>query len=390
MGSWRKWIEAGRSVADERALEYLSNGRPSRAVRYFKGRLREQSKRLGWEHHETLITLCHLGAAYREAGRIEESVTLLTQNYGQLQRLFGNQDAATILCVSELAASIYAAGDRDAAHNLLSLLSEALDEARRLLGDAAAETLSLECQLALFYRAEGRLFEALSLMSTAGLYADVLGSNHSVTRQAETIWDEIGAAVKRMTDSFNDPDRHPLSATDRAAVSMTQAVAMEITTMREDRDGFQEVWHRAAKLWDYARRWYETHDGADHMNTLAAVEQQADCLVICGEGEAAIPLREAVYAERKKALGPDHPDTVKAEYNLARGYLEHGQVPAAIVLAEHVVDVWKRTHGPSDRYALSAMRTLAYGLHSMGRISEAEPLLQHLEDNGWEVRISNE
>lgn len=392
---WRRWIDFVNSSADEAALEYLSNGRRGLAVRYFRQRLREQRKRLGWEHRETLITACYLGAACREAGQIEESLLVLTRTHDHLQQLFGAQNTITVLCATEMAASRYAAGDRDAA---TKLLTEMLDEQERLSdknrdGYDYVKLLLVRCRLASIYRAEGKLFDSFTLMKyfTPELYADVLGPRHPATLRAETIWPDFTAAIARMTESFNNPERFPLSANDRAAVSMTKEVERNITT-RGTRDGekFQELYGRVAKLWGYARRWYETHDGADHLNTLEAMRNEAEGLSLAGDGAAAIALQQTVYAGLGRALGPDHYDTTKAGYALAHYYYRHGRVPESITLAERIVEVWTATRGPSDSDTLRAISIVAYGLYATGRRSEAEPMLRHLEDNGWQVRASDE
>ncbi|GAA2935657.1 hypothetical protein GCM10020221_34290 [Streptomyces thioluteus] len=94
-----------------------------------------------------------------------------------------------------------------------------------------------------------------------------------------------------------------------------------------------------------------------------------------GDGERALPLAEAVLADRRRVLSTDHPDLLTSLNNLAGCYGAVGAADKAIALYEEVLRDRTRVLGPDNPDTLTARNNLACALAEAGDLDTAIPLL---------------
>ncbi|MFG2631713.1 tetratricopeptide repeat protein [Streptomyces sp. NPDC048473] len=109
----------------------------------------------------------------------------------------------------------------------------------------------------------------------------------------------------------------------------------------------------------------------EHANTLSARHYLAISYAQAGRLAQAIPLIEAVLADRERLLGTQHTDTLTTRGNLASAFWQAGRTDEAITLAEAVLADRERLFGTRHPDTLSARNNLASALGQAGRTDEA-------------------
>src|SRR5262249_50026455 len=94
-----------------------------------------------------------------------------------------------------------------------------------------------------------------------------------------------------------------------------------------------------------------------------------------GKFDLAMPLWEESLKLTKAKLGADHPQTLSAMNDLATGYLEAGKRDLALPLLEESVKLTKAKLGADHLSKLGAMHTLAMGSGAAGKHDLALPLI---------------
>jgi tetratricopeptide (TPR) repeat protein len=112
--------------------------------------------------------------------------------------------------------------------------------------------------------------------------------------------------------------------------------------------------------------------GAEHRDTLSALNQLA--MVLYREGkdaEAEVDYRTMV-ARDNKVFGPEHPNTLGARDNLASVLQDEGKYAPAEAEDRELVKIKEKLLGPEDRDTLGSRTNLANALDSQGKYAEAE------------------
>ena len=201
----------------------------------------------------------------------------------------------------------------------------------RALGPDHPDALSSRNNLAIAYRAAGRIEEAVSLdEQTLAAYERVLGPDHPDT----------------LTSRYNLANGY------RAAGRTEEAVSLHEQTL-------------AAR---------ERILGPDHPNTLNSRNTLAIAYRAAGRIEEAVSLDEQTLAAYERILGPDHPDTLSSRNNLANGYRAAGRIEEAVSLDEQTLAAYERILGPDHPDTLTSRNNLAIGYRAAGRIEEAVSL----------------
>ena len=90
--------------------------------------LKDCTRILGPRHPRTLATRNHLGNAYRNAGRLNEAITLYEQTLQDRTRILGPRHPDTLISRDNLAGAYRAAGRFDDADSLFETPSDSEDE----------------------------------------------------------------------------------------------------------------------------------------------------------------------------------------------------------------------------------------------------------------------
>lgn len=264
----------------------------------------------------------------------------------------------------------------------VAVAQRALADAERLLGSEHPGTLSIRHNLAIAYRAAGRLADAIAISEP--LLADrqrILGAEHHQTlfarntyanacRVAGRFVDAIAIAERLVADSerilgAEHPDtlraRNTLANTYRDARRVEEAIAL-----------FESL------LTDVQRIF-----GPVHTHTLSALHNLARAYREAERVEEAIPLLEQVLADRRRILGPEHLHTLHVRNDLANAYRGAGRSADAITISEPLLSDTSRIFGAEHPFTLWVGHNLAMAYQDSGRIEEAialfEPLLTKVQ-----------
>ncbi|HEX3147740.1 MAG TPA: serine/threonine-protein kinase [Gemmataceae bacterium] len=113
------------------------------------------------------------------------------------------------------------------------------------------------------------------------------------------------------------------------------------------------------------------HLASDHPDTLACMNNLANCYYAMGRVADATKLQEETLALMKARLGPEDPLTLGAISNLAISYATVGELEKALKLNEETVAIKKSKFGPDDPRTLGTMNNLAGDYRNLGRLDDA-------------------
>jgi tetratricopeptide (TPR) repeat protein len=125
-----------------------------------------------------------------------------------------------------------------------------------------------------------------------------------------------------------------------------------------------------------ARALYSQHLGADHPETLSAMNNLALSYYHLGRHTEALKLHEETLTLMKAKLGPDDPRTLVAMNNLALSYATLGRRAEALELYEETLALKKTKLGPDHPSTLGSMNNLALNYSALGRHADALKLAQ--------------
>ena len=253
------------------------------AIEYGQSLVADHERVLGETHPDTLTSRSNLAAAYRAAGRLDESIPLYERTLADREQVLGETHPDTLASRNNLAAAYRAAGRLDES---IPLYERTLADREQVLGETHPSTLASRNNLALAYRAAGRLDESIPLFErTLADSERVLGETHP---------DTLGY-------------RSNLAYVYQAALRLHEAIPLHERTLA-----------------DRERVLGETHPRTlASRNNLAAIYQAA------GRLDESIPLFERTLADFEQVLGETHPNTLTSRSNLAYVYQATGRLDEA-------------------------------------------------------------
>jgi serine/threonine protein kinase len=133
---------------------------------------------------------------------------------------------------------------------------------------------------------------------------------------------------------------------------------------------------QALPLMEETLRLMKAKLGADHPDTLVSMNNLATGYRAAGQLAQALPLMEETLKLRKAKLGADHPDTLASMNNLAMGYQAAGQLDQALPLMEETLRLMKAKLGADHPDTLASMNNLAMGYQVAGQLAQALPLME--------------
>jgi eukaryotic-like serine/threonine-protein kinase len=216
-----------------------------------------------------------------------------------------------------------------------SLLRDAVEIQRRVLGPQNPDTLRSMSFLASILVAEDRFAEGEKLArETLDLQRRVLGPEHPDTMHS----------MRHLADAVIYQGRY----------------AEGEKLLRETLDLERRV------------------TGPEHTDTLNSMNSLATTLALEGRYTDAEKLYREVLDIRRRVFGPEHPDTLYAMNALASDLVNEGRFAEAEELERRALDIKRRILGPEHPETLHAMGSLAPTLLEEGHYDEAEKLLREL------------
>lgn len=269
-----------------------------------------------------------MGAVYMNLGLYPKAETLLRQAVEIRRRLLGAGNAETLKSMAALGDVLSQESRYPEAEKWLR---ETVDGRRRLLGENHRDTLTSKSRLA-------------ALLDSEGHFSD-----------AEKINREVREIAKRV---FGPEDLVTRDASRLLAVDLAY----------EGKSAESEKEFREVLAMD--RRAY----GAGHPKVL---KDEANLGAILQHerrySEAEKVYTEALQAERR-VLGPEHPDTLMLMGNLGQTLTHEERYPEAVKLLREVLEAKRKKLGPENRSTLVTAGNFAEALTLANQYGEAEEL----------------
>ena len=314
---------------------YREAGRLDKTITLYEQNLEDSVRILGSDHPDAFTTRSNLAGAYRAAGRFDEAIILYEQVFSGRSRVLGPDHRSTLTTCDDLADTYWEAGRLD---ETITLKKQILADAMRIMGPDSSGASAARLNLAATYRDAGRLDEAIPLFErNLDDVARTLGLDHPDTLTA----------------------RNQLAGAYRDAGSLDEAIPL-----------FEQNLADSTRL-----------AGPDHPHTLSSCSTLAGAYRDAGRLDEAIPLFERNLDDVARTLGLDHPETLALRHSLAGAYRDVGSLDEAIPLFERNLADFIRILGPDRPDTFTSRSTLAGAYQAAGRLEEAIPLFeQNLED----------
>ncbi len=284
-----------------------------------------------------------MGGVYDNLGLYPQAESLLTDAVEIRRRVLGPENPDTLSSMHALCRTLREQGRYAEAEKLQR---ETLDTRRRILGPEHPQTLASMSQLASILYDEGRDPEAEKLGQQAlDSQLRILGPE-----DPNTLWSMVIVA-----SIFFDEGRLP-----DAEKLYRQALDIRLRILGPDHpdtlslmDGYATTLAEEKRHAEAEKLLRETLDvrrrvlGPDHRDTLMSMNNLANILFLEGRYGDAEKLEGEALTIQRRVLGPDHPDTAMSTYNLGGIALHKGKRDEALSLLREAVD-----HGLAPNIAL--------------------------------------
>lgn len=346
---------------------------------------------LGWLH----VLPLQSAAAWPERRWAAAAVALLVDAFGDPALIPANWDrcgsllpharlalghAARLGLVSESTAALqhrlacYLTG-RGELRSAQTMLVEAVETLRRLVGDEHPDTLAARSDLAICLHHQGDLvgarrmheavYEARRRVLPGGEYHPAtLWSRHHLARIVHKQGDLAGA------------ERRDRGVLEDRTVRLGPDHGDTLASLHNLARVQHAQGHLAAARADYERvvAIRDRDLGPEHPETLAARNNLARVQHDQGELREAEAMHEAVLAARQRCFGQQHPNTLWSQHNLARVRHQLGELAAAREIHEHVLTIRRRILGARHPETLWSLHNLAQIHRDQGDLATARDL----------------
>ena len=256
-----------------------------------------------------------------------------------------------------------------------TLLREAVEIRRRVLGSSNADTLRSMTSLGDVLRLESRYPEAEKwLRESVDRRRVLLGAEHRDTLNAisrlANLLDNEGRfpEAEKMNRAARDAAKRVLGTQDAVTIDLSKLLAVDLSYQGR----YAEAEKEFREVLAMNRRAY----GSEHPRVLAAVTNLG--AILQNEhryAEAEKFYREGLQIERK-VLGPEHPATLLTMGNLGQTLAHEGRHLEGVKVLSEVLDAKRRKLGPENRSTLVTAGNLAGTLNQAGKYAEAEQLVR--------------
>lgn len=360
------------------------------AVRYWQQLTTTAEHYLGPTHRDVLHARHRLGAAYRQAGEIQEAIAELNSTVVAATRVLGRLDLDTLMFTKSYAAALQ---EGDALPDALELMEQVVEDLAQLHGINSEHTVEARWQLANTYRLAGRTQAATSMFEEALRDSlDIAGPDDHWTlalqmslgsiyiQRAQTA-DGIALLEELLTktrtlfgeDSYNaEQAALDLAFGYRDAGRFVEALPLvKHAVERRERTGRARspeglvarilLGQLHSELGDSSALPELTGALADAVGLgvrnetrLAAQQQLAAAHARAGSPDA-IPMLEAAM-EACAVLGQSSVTFLRSEAELAKAYFAARRVDEAVSLQNHLVAHYEATYGPDNVRTSEARR----------------------------------
>ncbi|HRK32057.1 MAG TPA: serine/threonine-protein kinase [Tepidisphaeraceae bacterium] len=257
------------------------------------------------------------------------------------------------------------------------ILREALDRARRLLGDEDAITLNAIGAVGMTLRMQNRFAEAEPLLRTR-LEVD--------RRMHGPASEELASSLNALAVLLNTQDRREeAEALHREALAMRESLlGGDHPSSLSSRGNLARVLQQQGKLAEAETLLREVLAAkhrvlkVDHPSSLGTAHDLAHALTDQLKYSEAEPLLRDTFARRARVLGADAPETLLTEANLGITLLHLKRYADAEPFNRDVYERRRNLHGAADPGTIRAIQNLFMTYILLERYAQAEPLLAEL------------
>jgi non-specific serine/threonine protein kinase/serine/threonine-protein kinase len=312
-----------------------------------------------------------LGAVLLALGRLDEAETLLTGALDDLRRELGDDHVLWANTASKLGQVLQRQNRLDEA---IALYKQVVTVHERNYGPVHTELASSTNSLAVCYAMQGRYEEAAPLfISRVGMLEQLFGPEHV----------DVGRALINVGNIQRDLGDYPAAeraylkaaAILRRELGETEALALDYGNLaglygRLGRDEESLELHRRA----LAIR-EKTH-GPEHARTAMSMDNVAATLRDMGRRAEAEPLFLRALAIREKTLPANHPYIAKSLHGLGVLYREQGRYEESRRMLERAIQIRSSALGPDHPQLALSLSALAVLCRDQGDTDEADELFR--------------
>ncbi|KAL6699743.1 hypothetical protein J3F84DRAFT_404743 [Trichoderma pleuroticola] len=343
------------------ARYYTHKGEWENAERILSEAAKIQTQELGGEHSETLFTMCDLVWVYTQQGRLKEAEDLVLRTIELKKRVQGQEHPATLvnmsklaiiyarqgrlkesedlhLCVTEIRKRVLGSRFKEAEEEILQVLKFE----KRVRGEEDLHTIISMNNLAIVYRAQGRLMESEDqAVQAVEICLRVTGERHPEALKCADTLATVYQAQGRLKEAEN---------------LYLKTIKISKQVLKEKHPNTTIGMINLALLYQDQRRWKEAEDLG--LQTIRVLTNE---------------------------LGQEHPDTLKNINDLASGYARQGRWKEAEDLGLQVMRAMENGLGGKHPIGLACMCTLAEVYAGQGRQKEAEDLRMQVMEARKEI-----
>ncbi|NEP82303.1 MAG: tetratricopeptide repeat protein [Okeania sp. SIO3B3] len=281
------------------------------------------------EWHSPSVNIASLRQSYLSQGQHIEAESLLLQALEMRKQLLGTEHPDVATSLNNLAELYRCQGQYKEAE---PLLLEALEMRKQLLDSPHPDIATSLNNLGELYRSQGRYKQAEPLYQEAlEMTKRLLGAEHP----------DIVTSLNNLAEFYRYQGRYkqaePLSI---EALEMTKRLL-----------------------------------GAEHPDVITSLNNLANLYCSQGQYKEAEPLSIEALEMTKRLLGAEHPDVATSLNNLANLYCSQGQYTEAESLLLQALEMTKRLLGAEHPDVATSLNNLANLYCSQGQYTEAESLL---------------
>lgn len=257
----------------------------------------------------------------------------------------------------------------------IPIAEQALELARRTLGEAHTDTATLMSDLADFYRKTDQFARAEPLyQKSLSIREAKLGRDHQLT----------ASTLNELAFVYQHSGRYS-----KAEPMFHRALAIRSVKLGRDhiqtlmtRGHLARLYHemgqysRAEGLYQQVLTTWETKFGRSHTQTAATLNNMAQLYLDMGLHARAQPLFEQALKVCEDRYGTDHPQTALCHIKLAKLFVSTGQLNNAEEELEKSRKISESKLGQDLADSSLALTTLAELYQEMGRYTKAEPLFR--------------
>eukprot|EP01052_Picozoa_sp_SAG31_P034314 SAG31_NODE_3994_length_3679_cov_2.233240_2_plen_943_part_00 len=337
-------------------VQQLALGHHSVAKMYLREvlRRRQNDKRFGPKHPDTLRSMHALGKLFLEMGNYYEAESLLTEACAGRQDVLGEIHSDT-LDVQQTLGVLYR--HQGKLKQGIPLVEKTLQALKYTQGDGHPNTLECQASLGALHRHQGNTVKALELLGNAvEKFSKELGDEDPRTLKAMLTLGLVHSHESNYVQALDILRKVHQTRRNLLGIEHpeTLVAASRLGQVYQDQGRYTE----ARELFEETRMIQSRTLGDKHPRTLSGKDDYGSLLCDLGEYGKAEEILVYTLDARRDILGEEHPSTIHSIRSLAKLYMRTGDYLKAELLYVQAHTFVKHIHGDMHVETLLALRRL--------------------------------